>query len=268
MKFSLSGRFVEMGGGKLALSNAEFIALAKRAGYDGVDLRASQISHESPPEALVEVKKALQETGLEVAMLGLASAGEKGLAALPKVIEIARELGCRLIRVGGDAAFCRKAAEMAVPYGIRLGCQMHTGGEFETFDLARETLAKINRPNFGLITEPANIYMAGDAFTVENFRKVASHIFASNIQSLIVLPPAEAPNKLKLRSGKEIGYKRVPIQENKAMDVPAYFAALRAVGFDGWVNMLEPICDEKQREQFAREYVEYLRKVAHGCAAF
>ena len=40
MKFSLSGRFVEMGGGKLALANTEFIALARRAGYDGVDIRA------------------------------------------------------------------------------------------------------------------------------------------------------------------------------------------------------------------------------------
>ena len=264
MKFSLSGRFVEMGGGKLALPNAEFIAMARRAGYDGVDLRASQLSEDSPPRALEDVVGALKATGIEVAILGMKDSGEKGLASMPKVIELARELGCKLLRVGGDVEFMKKAADVAAPHGIKLGCQMHTGGDFETFDLARQTLARIGRRNFGVITEPANHFMAGDAFTADNLRKVASHLFASNIQSLIVLPPAEAPSRLKLRSGREIGYKRMPIQQNAAMNVPGYFAALRAVGFDGWVNMLEPAPEEKDIEKFAREYLVYLRKVARG----
>ena len=264
MKFSLSGRFVEMGGGKLALANTEFIALARRAGYDGVDIRASQLSEDSPPKALEDVMGALKATGLEVAILGMKGTGDNGLASMPKVIELARTLGCKLLRVGGDVEFMKKAADLAAPHGIRLGYQMHTGGDFETFDVAAQTLARIGRANFGVITEPANHFMAGDPFTADNFRKVASHIFASNIQSLIVLPPAEAPSKLKLRSGKEIGYKRVAIQQNPAMNVPGYFAALRAVGFDGWVNMLEPVPEEKDVEKFAKEYLVYLKKAARA----
>jgi sugar phosphate isomerase/epimerase len=253
-----------MGGGKLAMPNAEFIAMAKRAGYDGVDIRASQLSHESPPKALEEVKDALKAARIEVAILGLKDAGEKGLAELPKVLQIAAELRCGLIRIGGDVEFIKRASDLAAPYGIRLGSQMHTGGEFETFALAEETLERIGRSNFGLITEPANSFMAGDAFTAENFRKVAPHIFASNIQSLIVVCPAETRTRLKLRSGKEIGYKRIPIQQNVAMNIPGYFATLRAVGFDGCVNMLEPVPEEKDVEKFAREYLVYLKKVAMG----
>ncbi len=264
MKFSLSGRYVELGAAKHTMTNAQFIELAKRTGYEGVDLRASQLSPDSPPSTLQEVQSALKDTGLHVAIMGLKDAGEKGLAALPKVLEMAKELHCGLIRIGGDAEFIKKAADLAAPHGIRLGSQMHTGGEFETFALAQQTLARIGRPNFGLITEPANHYMAGDTFTADNFRKIAPQIFASNIQSLVVLPPTETASKLKLRSGTTIGYKRLAIQQNTPMNIPAYFAGLRAVGFDGWVNMLEPVPEEKDVEKFAREYLVFLKRVARG----
>lgn len=264
MKFSLSGRLVELGGGKLALPNVPFIELAKKAGYDGVDLRASQLSPDSPPEALPEVKKAANAARLKVAILGLKSAGEQGLAALPKTLEMAKELGCKLLRVGGDVAFLQKAADMAAARGIRLGTQMHTGGEFETVALAVETLAKVGRKNFGLITEPANSHMAGEAFTADNFRQIATSIFASNIQSLVVVPPDQTPTKLKLRNGKEIGYKRTPLAENKDMMPAEYFAVLRAVGFNGWVNMLEPHPGEQDLLAFAKDYLGTLKKLALG----
>jgi len=263
MKYALSGRLVLEGGGKLALSNREFLVMAGELGFDGVDLRKEQVSIESAPEALDEVAALVRDCGLEVAVLNAAGVSdEEGLRELEALIAIAERLGCKHIRTSGDVASLQKAADVAAKSDLRLCTQMHTNGDYETVALAQETLAKVGRANFGVIIEPANLHMAGDEFSPENFGKITDHVFLSNIQSLIALPPEEAPSKLKLSDGTEIGYKRMPIRENAGMSIPEYFQALAAAGFDGYVNVLEPLPETDDLRGFVADYLAYLREVA------
>ena len=261
MKFSLSGRCVVSAKGLLK-ENAEFLQLASDAGFDGVDLRSDQLSPSLPRERIDEVKELCAKLGLEVAALNARGIAGDAKAELAKLLELAQELGCGRIRVSGDVAAIQDAADMAAAYGIRLGTQMHTNGPCETVALARETLAEIDRPNFGVVIEPANLYMAGDAFTAENFSLIADSIFWCHVQSLVVAPVDQTPTKLKLRSGKEVGYTRVPIRENTGCDMPAFFAALKGVGFDDYVNCLEPTPDTDDWRAFFSDYLAYLKEVA------
>ena len=258
MKFSLSGRCV-LGGGGLLKENAEFLPLAGELGFDGVDLRWEQMNPTLPRAKVDEAKDLCSKHGLEVAALN-----SKSLAAddFKPVLELAKELGCGRIRVSGDIPTIQAAADMAKPYGIRLGVQMHTNGNYETVALAKDTLAEIGRDNYGVVIEPANLYMAGDAFTAENFALIADKIFWCHIQSLIVFPLDQAKGKLTLLDGTQVGYTRVPIRENTGCGLLEFFASLKAVGFNDYINCLEPVPETDDWRGFFADYLAYLREMA------
>ncbi|NDC63767.1 MAG: hypothetical protein EBZ59_07260 [Planctomycetia bacterium] len=263
MKFSLSGRCVlpaEAGAG-LALENEAFLALAHDVGFDGVDLRWEQMNPTLPDAKVEEVRRLCRETGLEVTTLNA-----KSLAAEPfgRLLVLARELGCGQIRVRGDVATLRQAADLAGPAGIRLAEQMHTGREFETVAGARQMLSSVDRENFGIIVEPANLRMAGEPFTAENFEPLRDRIFWCHVQSLAVVAADAAEGKALLRGGGEVGFRRVPIHENDDCDFRGFFTALKAIGFDGTVTCLEPAPTFGDQGRFFMDYLAFLRDVARG----
>jgi len=263
MKFSLSGRCVLSSEGLLK-PNAEFLQFAADLGFDGVDLRREQCNPDMPPAEIAEIKSRCSDLGLEVAALNAKGISAEAKDDFTKLLDIAQDLGCGRIRASGDVPTVQAAAELAKPDGIRLGVQMHTNGDYETVALAKETLAEIGRANFGVVIEPANLYMAGDEFSAANFSQIADHIFWCHIQSLIIAPPDQAPSKLKLRDGREVGYQRVPIRENTGCDLPAFFSALKATGFNDYVNCLEPVPDTDDWTAFFSDYLAYLREVTAG----
>lgn len=261
MKFSISGRCVlpTKAGAGLAMENAAFLAMAHDVGFDGVDLRWEQVNPTLPAAKVEEVRRICRETGLEVAAVNA-----KDLAAEPfrRMIALAQELGCGRIRVRGDVATLQQAADLARPAGIRIAEQMHTGAAFETVAAAGETLARVDRENFGVIIEPANLRMAGDTFTAANFEPLRDRIFWCHVQSIAVAPAESAEGKVTLRSGVEIGFKRVAIHENTDCDFRGFFAALRGIGFDGYVNCLEPAPAADDWGRFFMDYLSFLRDVA------
>jgi len=261
MKFSLSGRCVlpQKAGQGLLKQNAAFLELAHDVGFDGVDLRWEQMNPSLPDASVEEVRQLCRETGLEVASLNA-----KGLdkETFQPLLALAQELDCRRIRVHGDIPSIQKAADWALPSGIQLAEQMHTGGAYESATLAKKTLAEVGRDNFGVIAEPANLRMAGDDFTAENFGLIRNKIFWCHIQSLIVVPLDAAEGRSMLRNGSEVGFTRVPIRENTGCDFRAFFDALKAVGFNGYINCLEPTPAADDWGMFFMDTLAFLRDVA------
>ena len=165
MEYSLSGRFVETSDGP-ALGQEAFLALAAEAGYDGVDLRVSQLPADVSRQALAGLREQLAKYNLKVAMLNLrGKSGTELLDQLKLLLPIAKDLGCSIIRTGGDVNTMQQAADLAQSEGIRLAAQIHTNGDFESVAVAQKMLAEIGRDNFGVIIEPANLFMAGDEFS-------------------------------------------------------------------------------------------------------
>lgn len=259
MKLTLSGRIVETSGGS-AVSVPEFIHLAKRAGCDAVDIRYSQVGPDVCVAVLEQVEQALNDTGLEVALMNAGGiADEESLQGLLKLADTAGKLKCNTIRISGPNEMCAKAADAVAPLGIRLCSQIHTGGDYETVARTQETLARIGKENFGVIAEPANLMLAGQPYDQAALAPIADSIFGVNIQSLIIVGPGEGGNSLKLSDGTEVHYQRVPLGENGQFDIDAFFGGLKALGSAGFVNILEPFDPEVESSVVALRTAETLR---------
>ena len=262
MKLSLSGRLVECSGENL-LSTGEFLDLAGLSGYDAVDLRASQLNPNTSGDDIDTIRK-----GLERNHLNLFEAAYRGSLAgdasetFARFAGLVADFGGEGIRISGDAATLKQAARLAAPHGIRILYQMHTGGTFETVASAARAVADIAEPNFGVMPEPANLMMAGETFGETMFEALRGHIFGVHVQTLIMRP--DAKQSLMLAGGTEIRYERVPYQKNQQTDFPTFFAALRQVGFDGFVNELEPAPAPEQVEATARSAATFLRPMLNA----
>jgi len=263
LEISLSGRVVESDKAGFQ-DGVEFVQLAARCGYDSVNLRARQITLATPDPDYHRLRQALADAQLGVSMINTpipATPDERD--PFERLCRRAAEMGCDILRVnfGPDTIDAGRAAcDIAAPHDVRLVMQMHTNSVNETFQMAADWTARVDRPNFGVNAEPANHLMIGDTFAPAGLRKLGDRLFIVSLQSLIVVPePGEGINKLKLTTGEEVCYKRVPIQSNPQIDVAAVAAALRDVGFDGTLNMLEPYPDGEDLETFCRDYANHLR---------
>ena len=57
-----------------------------------------------------------------------------------------------------------------------------------------------------------------------------------------------------------VRYDRVPYEQNTQTDFATFFAALRRVGFDGYVNELEPCPPADELDETVRLAADFLRR--------
>src|SRR5262245_11032425 len=109
MKLSITVRMAEAQGSnqKTVMGFDEVIAIAKRIGYDAVDMRASQGGIHTPKERLREMRQALDKSGIKVSCVtgdfDIPSNNDKAPNALRNIapyLDLAEILGADMIRVG------------------------------------------------------------------------------------------------------------------------------------------------------------------------
>lgn len=223
------------------MSPPDFIRLAHETGYPSVDLRYPQIGPDTPEQDLASAVAALETYGVQAALMN--SGGlrdDKSLESLMNMARKALRFRCNTIRISGGLEMCRKAADLVQPLGLRLCTQIHTGGEYESIASALETLERVGRSNYGVIVEPANLMMARQCYDRETLSQLGPWLFGVNIQSIVLVSPGQGQS-LTLRDGTVVHYDRVPLEENRQIDLRGFFQALRDVSFDGFINVLEPV---------------------------
>ena len=259
MKLSLSGRIVELDGKTSAMPVVAFLEMAARCGYEAVDLRASQVKPTTTSAELQEIKDALAKLKLDV------FAGQyNGSLATPEdekafvaFAEALKGLGAHGIRMSADVPVLKRASQLVAPLGLRIQYQMHTNSPFETITGGAEVVAQIGEPNFGLVPEPANFALAGLEFTETMLEPLRGAIAGVHVQTLTVFP--SGAQTLKLKDGRSVSYTRVPYAENTCIPFGTFFKALRNVGFDGYVNELEPRPKDGRSEEMALEAARFLK---------
>lgn len=249
MYLSLSARIVESSDPRPGV--AEFARLAATTGYRAIGLRKWQLTPETTPNGLDEIVVELREADIRVSSISTVPDAVKAIAPM------ARALGVKTLRVSGPPAELAAATEF-LDDDMRLGPQMHTGGEFENIKLAAEALDRIGAPKLGVIVEPANLRFAGEEWSRDVFAPLAGRIIGCNLQS-IAAGSGEAA--VTMRDGTKVPFKRVPAEENSQIDFPGFFAALHAVGYDGYVDVIEPASPVLTNDQIARSTAQYLRRV-------
>lgn len=259
VKLSLSTRIAESSNRKdqAAVPIETLAPLAGAAGFAGLSMRASVVSIDTAAERVAAVRGVLDRQGLAVSMVmgdvPLATNSAEAPAALRRItpyLDLAEALGGRLVRVmlqsQDDIGPARRAADEAAERGMTLSQQTHWGTVSETVEGALETVRKVNRANFGITYEPANLLACGEAHGGEAIRRLAPHLVNVYFQNVRLDPTGGHVFKTNARGPVRLRY--VALDDTAGIAVTPIIEALDRAGYDGWFSVHQPLRDNQSVE--------------------
>ena len=270
MKLSLSVRVAESFSDKRnsEMTIDELIAMASEFGYEALCMRASQLGTHSPPELVAEAREKIDAAGLKVSMVtgdfAVLSNNEEGPMLLRNItpyLDLADALGSDLIRVcmkkDEDIEFAQKSADEAAERGIRLAHQSHCASLFETVDGSLRVLESVGRPNFGIIYEPANWFIADEDYGIDAIRKMQPYLFNFYIQNHRLTPDGVTEVTTWKRGPVPVDH--IGVWEEGGVDVEAVFDAMHEVGYEGYLTVHQAFGDVMPVEEAVRKSYERLK---------
>jgi sugar phosphate isomerase/epimerase len=228
------------------MSLSELCELAVDSGYQAICLRPSQVSIHCAPEKIAVAAETIRDRGLSVSMISgdvdIVYNNDRGPNCLRNIrphLQLAAAFGATMIRVCiksmDDLRDARRAADQAAEFGCTLLQQCHVQSPFETVDQIEDNLRRIDRPNFGLIYEAANLQQCGQdygAVTIARLAPWIRNVYLQN-QRLSVTGGVTLDN---WTHGK-IAFDVIEIPDNRGLDFKAIMAALTAGGYDGPITV-------------------------------
>jgi sugar phosphate isomerase/epimerase len=270
MKLSLSVRVGEPPKQKdvTAIPFPELAAKAKALGYDGLSMRASVVSVDSPPDRVQAIKKILDETGLEVSAvcgdIPLAANNADAVRALRDItpyLDLTEALNSTLVRImmqtADDIPHTQRAADAAAERGLDLMHINHWGTLFESVEESLETLAAIGRPNVKVAFEPGNLLSCGAAHDADALTRLAPHLANVFFQNVVVDP--SSPIVFNSRRAGPTHLRYVPIDDPQGIDIRPLIDTLHAVGYEGWFTVHQPLFDGEDIDHAMQIAAGFLR---------
>lgn len=270
MELSLSVRIAEefLSKEKASIPLDELARLAKRCGYGALCMRASQVGVHSSPGTVSAAVDCLAESGLSVSMVtGDFDTvynnvnGPKALQNITPYLDLAQRLGAPRIRValkdGADIPHAQAAADEAFERGVQLVHQCHTLSLFETVDSIERTLKAIDRPNFGLVYEPANLEICQQDYGRETIGRLAKWIFNVYLQNQALKPNGMVT--LPTWCVGDVSFDLISVHDPGGVDYGLVFDGLKSIGYDGTVTVHQSAQPGETLEESASHTADYLR---------
>ncbi len=269
MKLSLSVRVAESFSNKRVstIPLGDLARIAADAGYDALCMRASVVGVHSAAGTAARVRRTVAEQGLTISMITAdfpvpenSAEGPLSLRRITPSLDLAEALGADLIRIcmkkEEDIVHAQRAADEAREREIRLAHQSHTRSLFETVDGSVEALKAVGRPNFGIIYEPANLALCGQAYGEETLRAFQPWLFNVYVQNHTPEPDGLQPMETWTR-GTVMSTMR-PLDAPGGIDFSSIFDGLRAIGYDGSVTMHQAFGGDMTPEEATRRTAAFL----------
>lgn len=245
--------------------------LAAAAGYQSLCMRASQVGIHSSPETVVKAASVLKAQGLSVSMVtgdfDTVYNNDRAPACLSNIgqyLQLALALKAPLIRVAlkkdEDIAWAQRAADEAAARGLKLVHQCHTQSLFETVDGIERTLERIDRSNFGLIYEPANLELSGQEYGPETLQRLKPWMFNVYLQNQILKPDGKM--KLNTWCRGPVAFDLIPIYAPGGIDFEGVFEGLAAIKYRGTVTVHQAGGPEELPSESAKATADYLKRLA------
>jgi sugar phosphate isomerase/epimerase len=273
MKLSLSVRVAESLSAKRvpAMSLESLAQLAVDNGYRAVCMRASQLGIQTPLDEVREKAAKLAEMGLAVSMMTgdfpipeNTDDAPDALRNITPYLDLAEALGTDLMRIGmkreDDIVWAQRASDEAGERGIRLAHQSHTLSLFETVEGSLDVLRRVDRDNFGIIYEPANLEQCAEDYGPDTVRAFLPYTFNVYMQNLRITPDGESHGEAWSRG--KFQFDQVPMWEDGGLDFAPAMTALEEAGYDGYVTLHQAATPPATTEEFVVETAKYLRGVA------
>ena len=272
MKMSLSARIAEsFYDKKIASVPFEDVAqMAKGNGYSAICMRASVAGIQSPNDRITSVRQTLDRLGLKVSMVTGDFAipenlerGPDGLRNITPYLNLAEAFACDLLRIcmkrEEDISWAQRASDEAAERGIRLAHQCHVASLFETIEGSVDVLRRVNRPNFGIIYEPANLKMCGETYGLEALNAFRPYLFNVYLQNYLDNP--EGKEHIETWVHGMFYFDHIPLHDPRGVDWREVFDALDAVGYDGYVTVHQALAEIMAPAEAARVSAEFLRSL-------
>jgi sugar phosphate isomerase/epimerase len=138
---------------------------------------------------------------------------------------------------------------------------------FEQVEPMLAVLAEIDRSNFGLIYEPANLLICGEPYGLEALRKLRPHLMNVYIQNHRLDPNGSASIPTFCRG--EVRFQPLDPWAPGGVDAEAVGDALRAVGYGGWftIHQAQGIRTATAAREFADRCAVFFRQALRLCSA-
>lgn len=273
MQLSLSVRIAEASTkDRMTIPLEDFARLAHDVGYTHVCVRASAVGVQSSREELRAARRLFDGLGLRVSMATTDfdvplnnERGPRNLHDFEPHLDVAEALGTDLIRicmkVEDDIPAAQRAADQARERGIRIAHQCHTNSLFETVDGILDVLKRVDRPNFGLIYEPANLMLCGQPYGAEVLRRFASYLMNVYVQNHRLAD--DGPVCLPTHVRGDVRYHDIPLWQAGGVDFRAVFDGLNAIDYQGTVTVHQAFASLMGAEEAARGSYDFLRELAN-----
>ena len=271
MKLSLSVRIAESFSSKdkTDMTFDELVEVATSSGYEAMCMRASQAGVDTPPEIVEEMRRKLDTAGLSVSMMTGDFAvprndehGPEGLRNITPYLDLADRFGADLIRVcmkvEDDIPWARRAADEARERNIRLAHQSHCASLFETVEGSLNVLQAVDRPNFGIIYEPANWMLSGQEYGADAIRKVRPWLFNVYVQNHRLNAAGEG-SIISWERGR-VQFDHIGVWDSGGVDCEDVFRALHEVGYQGYVTVHQAFAGIMSPAEAARKSYDYLKE--------
>jgi sugar phosphate isomerase/epimerase len=189
--------------------------------------------------------------------------GPDSLRNIGPSLDVAEAVGCDLIRVclkrREDIAIARAAADQAAKRGIRLAHQCHTATLFEEVDSILGVLKEIDRPNFGLIYEPANLLLCGQSYAADTLIRLQP--FLMNVYAQNHRLDQDGPQSLATYCRGNVRFHHLDPWDPGGVDFQAVFAGLQAIDYDGYftIHQAQGITTAEEAIRFATRCAEFVR---------
>ncbi len=277
-------------GGQAGLTLKEFINKAAALGYEAVEF-AGKRPHASPldlnKEDRKEIKELLEEKNLDLACIasyhdwaaffehGDMAYYEKELLYLKSVVELAHDLGCKVVRTytgyfkenvpyRAQWDLCvkgiKEGARIAADYGVILGIQNHSCIASHP-DSFRDFMAEINEPNAKVVLDAPYIDNHFEPLreTVLKFKGMIVHTHLTDFvrrEKFKYVPETVTFDK----NGLEMI--AVPLGKG-GIDYVEFINALKEVGYDGYLSyeMCSPLVGGGSEENLDRCAIESLNYI-------
>ena len=270
MKLSLSVRVAEKFNNKreIDIDLPELSTIAQKAGYEALCMRASMVGIHSSPERILEVKHLIDQNHLAISMVtgdfAIPENGLEGPDCLRQItphLNLAEALGCDLLRVclknESDIPFAQRAADEAAERNMRLAHQCHTQSLFETVDGSLSTLAQINRANFGIIYEPANLALCGEPYHSETIKAFEPYLFNVYLQNHVPDPKGSLPMTTWVNGVVHSTLR--PLDEAGGIQFQHVFDGLKAIRYTGYITLHHAFGDEMPPNKAAQRSASFLK---------
>lgn len=258
MQLCLSGYLFEDNYASLSLDFPAFCGVAKASGYDGVELRQTQVNVETPYKERARLLNVVRDHGLFVS--GLTARGLPGdepgrTDGFRRYLALCSALDCRLLKIGSpDLAWLRAAAEAAQDREVVLATNNHIGGPLETVAGTRAALAGVGHANYGLLYDAFHLAAKGEDYLG------CIPDFAGQTKNILLHPgrPARVDEYAAVVIG-DPGWVRARPDEAGAQDWPAVFRAFCGQGYDGLITFFDNGAPAADREALARHAARLVR---------